>query len=331
MHSKAFVGSCLLLGTVGGFVGWASTSDRQTGPHLYVHSVIEMATLDYDEYRDVSFKLRNDGTAILELKPPITGCACTTGTLSKSSLQPGETTEVAIRYHAAQYPGTKINQAVILPSNCREAPNRQVMLHGKMRGALLAAPAAVAVGGMHPGEAWERSVRVRHSDADVRYQLICATTGVDGWSVSVEQVKPDECVLRISSSGNAVIGTQRGLVFVETDLASKPLEILVTVDVRSELRAVPSPLVFRRQSSNDPFEEDVLSIRGPNGMRLTPIVEDSAIECLLLYDEDSDNTVVKYRTRVSRVPTENERGAIEFRVEGVSHESTFSVPYLVVP
>ena len=208
MLGKALVGVCLLLGAVGGFVGWASIPKQHSGPHLAVESVIEMGTLDHDEYQSVTLALRNDGTANLELGQPLIGCACTKGTLSKTSLEPGESAEIAIRYHAAQYPGAEITQAIILPSNCREAPNRQVMLRGRMRGALLAAPAVMNVGGVRPGEAWERLVRVRHSDAGVKIRANRATTSIEGWAVSVEQVAMNECELRISSPGGTVIGTQ---------------------------------------------------------------------------------------------------------------------------
>ena len=331
MQGKLTLAVCLFLGAVGGFVGWARIPERHRGPHLSVDPVVELGTLNHDEYRSITLALRNDGTAILELEQPLIGCACTKGTLSKTSLEPGESAEVAIRYHAAQHPGAEVKQPIILPSNCRETPQRQVVLHGRMRGALLAVPSVMNVGGVRPGEAWQRSVRVRHSDADVTFRAGRATTGVDGWSVAVKQTAPDECEIRISSLGGSVIGTQRGLVSVETDLASTPLEIPVTVDVRSELRAVPSPLLFRRRNSDDPFEEDILVIHGPAGMRLTPGDDNSAIECEPLTNEGSDSQSVRFRMSVSGNPTQTERGVIKFRVKGLSHESEFSVPFLVVP
>jgi hypothetical protein len=49
--------------------------------------------------------LTNEGTEVLTISNTATSCACTTVDLSKSSLNPGESTELLITYDTYKYPG----------------------------------------------------------------------------------------------------------------------------------------------------------------------------------------------------------------------------------
>ena len=104
------------------------------------------------------------------------------------------------------------------------------------------------------------------------------------------------------------------------------------MDVQSELRAVPSPLLFRRRSSDNTFDEETVVISGPAGFRVTPSGRKTLLlECAELPNEQPGSQLQKYLVRVSGSPAERARGVLEFRVEGVSHETTFSVPFQVIP
>ena len=125
---------------------------------------------------------------------------------------------------------------------------------------------------------------------------------------------------------------------MESTLSAKPLEIPVSADVRSELRVRPSPLLFSRNNvdttEGPKYTEELVTIVGPKGMKLTPDQSAlfSLVEQSMPNQSDTEHSAeeVRFQIRVIGDTKSVKDGTITFSVEGVSNETRYAIPYLVV-
>ena len=90
------------------------------------------------------------------------------------------------------------------------------------------------------------------------------------------------------------------------------------------------------ESGVSTYNEESFAVTGPVGMKLIPELEPPFVVSEASPDsstEDVSESQLRFRfkVRLADAPAVNRRGTILFRVEGVSLETSFSVPYLVVP
>src|SRR5215471_3119449 len=65
----------------------------------------DFGAMERDSYKSHTFTIRNDGQSPLNLIKGESTCRCTTFELEKTDLQPGESTNVKIEWHATVPPG----------------------------------------------------------------------------------------------------------------------------------------------------------------------------------------------------------------------------------
>ena len=310
---------------------WAIGSSESPGPNLTISSVIDMGTLEHDEYKNVVVRYRNTGTRTLKLQEPLAGCTCTVSKLRKSVCEPGESGEIEFVFHAVQQPGAAVEQSVVIPSNCSQEPNRSIVLRGRMQGALFAAPATVHVNALI-GDKWEQPVTLLHSDPASRYRILDVTSNTTLCRFFHDPIIHDKCTLRIVSDGISEAGTYHALIFVHTDLPQKSvLEIPLSIEVRSRLKVVPSPLLFARDPSSGEYSPETLTVRGPVAFDLVTSAAHPYLSVESIPQADTDQTCQIFTVRVSTPPDQIQRGTLSFQIEGISHETHLSVPFLIAP
>lgn len=61
----------------------------------------DFGEIEYGKIAEHTFKVKNSGSKILEIKRVATSCACTTAKINKEKLEPGQETELVIKYDTA--------------------------------------------------------------------------------------------------------------------------------------------------------------------------------------------------------------------------------------
>lgn len=332
MRLRPGFATALLLGSASAWIGWSWMGSAAAGPEFSLSTPIEMGILAHDEQKSVVVEFRNTGSAVLEIGQPLTGCTCTTSRLSKARYEPGETGSIEFVYQAAQYPGTSVEQVVIVPTNCAVTPNRSVVLRGRMRGALLPIPAALNVADVGIGQSWERTVEIRHTTEGLKFAILNAASSQVVCKVVSDSTLSDKHIIRVSSEGSVKSGVHRGQISIQTDLPDQSnLEIPFSVDVRSQLRVVPSPLLLQRNPAGGQYADETLTVHGIAGFDVTLAAENPRLNLDSLPTPEEDEPLRRFRVRVATEASVIERGTLELRIQGVPHETSLQVPFIIVP
>lgn len=103
--------------------------------------VIEITPDSYDfgeiQYKDIvtrGFKVRNKGNAVLEITRVATSCGCTTAKVTKTTLEPGEETELEVVYNSGQMTGShgkgQQERIIYIKSNDPINPQIEALIYG---------------------------------------------------------------------------------------------------------------------------------------------------------------------------------------------------------
>lgn len=103
--------------------------------------VIEIVPDSYDfgeiQYKDIvtrSFKIRNNGSAVLEITRVATSCGCTTAKVAKTILESGEETELEVVYNSGQMTGShgkgQQERIIYIKSNDPINPQIEALIYG---------------------------------------------------------------------------------------------------------------------------------------------------------------------------------------------------------
>ncbi len=97
----------------------------------------DFGQVEYGQVLEYSFKLRNSGKEILEIKRVATSCACTTGKVEKEKLNPGEETNLVVKYDTGAMSGPhgkgKQERIIYIKSNDLINPQVEVTIHAYVR------------------------------------------------------------------------------------------------------------------------------------------------------------------------------------------------------
>ncbi len=61
-------------------------------------SFFDFGTIEFGRVAEYTFKIKNSGKEILEIKRVATSCACTTAKISKEKIEPGEEADLLVSY-----------------------------------------------------------------------------------------------------------------------------------------------------------------------------------------------------------------------------------------
>lgn len=88
--------------------------------------------VNYGKVLIFSFKIKNIGKKVLEIKKVATSCACTTAKARKKSLEPGEETELLVKYDTGAMSGFKAfgrqERIIWVKSNDYKNPQAEVRI-----------------------------------------------------------------------------------------------------------------------------------------------------------------------------------------------------------
>ncbi|MFQ6049606.1 MAG: DUF1573 domain-containing protein [Candidatus Paceibacterales bacterium] len=98
-----------ILGLVGyGYFKATPGIENQTGslPKIEISpQLFDFGEVEYGQVAEYTFKVKNAGSAILEIKKVATSCACTTAKIAKEKINPGEEVNLQVVYNTGAMSG----------------------------------------------------------------------------------------------------------------------------------------------------------------------------------------------------------------------------------
>lgn len=142
MKPKVFLLVFLILGLA--IIGYFKAIPAPTGgvdnlPKIEVSpQSFDFGEVEYGKVAGYTFKVRNTGSEILEIKRVATSCACTTAKILKEKLNPGEETELLVSYDTAAMGRSahgmgKQERIIYVKSNDPVNPQVTVMIYANVK------------------------------------------------------------------------------------------------------------------------------------------------------------------------------------------------------
>lgn len=97
----------------------------------------DFGDIDYGQVVEYSFKIKNLGKEILEIKRVATSCACTTAKIAKEIINPGEETDLIVRYDTGLMAGShgkgRQERIIYVKSNDPVNPQIEAVIYANVK------------------------------------------------------------------------------------------------------------------------------------------------------------------------------------------------------
>lgn len=144
MKTKIIVYVLLAAIAVLGFYGYFRATPRMESggknrPRIEIEpaSGWDFGEVKYGEKLEHTFRLKNSGEKILKVKKVATSCACTTASVAKEQISPGEETELKVVYDTGAMSGPtgrgKQERIIYIKSNDPLNPQVEVEIYAMVR------------------------------------------------------------------------------------------------------------------------------------------------------------------------------------------------------
>lgn len=114
--------------------------DNQTDSRPQIEVVpktFDFNEIEYGSIVEHTFKIKNLGAEILEIKKVATSCACTTAKVLKNQINPGEETDLMVSYDTGAMSGAhgrgKQERIIYVKSNDPINPQVEVMIYANVK------------------------------------------------------------------------------------------------------------------------------------------------------------------------------------------------------
>lgn len=218
---------------------------------------------------DHTFVLRNAGDSELVINQVRTSCGCTTTTLAKQTLAPGENVPLAVHFSLV---GRQGPQTKFIYVDCNDPGSLQYRLElkGEIRVDLEVKPPRVYLSQIPEMPPSERTVTVVSNLEKPLRILSAETNNLPGATVGVETVREGReyhVRLQVPEMPMDASGRHEGEVVLHTDHPDSPrISIPVSVIKQEELIVVPREIVMRQDPQPEPVVTRYLLVR-PAGDR----------------------------------------------------------------
>jgi hypothetical protein len=252
---KRFMFVCVAcLGAVAVFLAvlnsrFADSHNRRVLPIEQGLAVIpnEAEATVYEEvaYVDYAFTICNRGASIVKLERIIPGCGCTAATLDKSTLAPGQTAKLIVRYDVRPYLGKIPRRDIHVVSDDKTNPMLTCAVSGTRLPRFRISPRVVAFGDIPAGTSGEAEVSVETMGPGMK--LVPERMIVDSQWVAAEvlsgavKATGSHYLVKVRLDKNAPEGEIQARLFIPRaqDDGVGPV-IQVNANIVGIVRAVPS-------------------------------------------------------------------------------------------
>ena len=232
-----------------------------SGPRVSIVNgeVHEFGSMEKNETKSHTFKLRNVGEKPLELELVGTTCKCTVGELGQSQVAPQETIDIVLEWKPLDYSRT-FSQSATLKTNDPRRSEIELRVEGRVVQPVWAAPETLVFTNVVASEGAEAEFQVFSSDPGLELQSIALADSLpDDWMhVSSERLPADSPLL-------------------EEQLAADGFTIRVKVDGGLPLEPISRTVQLQTNRTPDgPLEVDVKgAVRGDISINVPKVSFDS--------------------------------------------------------
>lgn len=262
----------LLLGAVLGTAPQAGAAGA--APRLTIDlPVHDFGTVEQGTRVEHSFKIRNTGSASLQVSKIDSSCGCTAGVSADGIVPPGRDTWITVSLDTAKIAG-RTAKTVVVHSNDPTVPEAALSLTGIVVTDVVANPPALYLGRIPRGHSVRREVVVRSGRPGVPYQAVDIESAIPSVRAHIEPgATPEEQRVVIEVSPNLPLGRFSDELRVRTTSPRQPvLTIPVFGSVEGDLAALPPQVTFLLASDGSAASHDVhITNRGAHPVALTSV------------------------------------------------------------
>jgi hypothetical protein len=278
---------CLLLAVV------MMINVRQVSAEAVPKLTVENPTVEFGTVKEGApveavFRLKNNGTAPLELRSIQPACGCTVAASSSSVIAPGATSEVRATFDTAGFQGPKV-KTIRIYTNDPQQPTSVLTLRGTVLEEILVDPPRVYFGNVTKGDSPSKALSLL-TNAGTDIQVNEVSTRSEHLSLQVEDAAREGKLgkrILVTLRPSAPVGAFRATVLARTTSTQRPLiTIPVFAQVQGKLRLVPSYVSF--DLLDGPLEKAVSK---------TIEVQNDSAQRIAIQSVESDNPSVLTQVR----------------------------------
>lgn len=254
------------------------------GPSSRPASVLDAVRTEHDfgevvlgQAQTTAITIENVSDSALVLEKSETDCDCTSGSLTREQLAPGQTAQLKVRFHETERLGAQTRTLTVTPD---KGPSLTVSIQAKVVHPIASEPVQIEIAEALPGQTLERDVTLtRRSDGEPG-RIAEVSSDVAGlravWREDPDRNAPGGAPppVAVTLETGQAAGQRTGrLKVVFADDALPPLEVPVTIDVRKPARLTPRSLFLSDlERSGEQTHEVTVDLAAGLQARVTDVV-----------------------------------------------------------
>lgn len=288
--------------------------------------VHDFGTVEQGTRVEHAFKIRNAGSAWLQISKVDGSCGCTAGVSADGTVAPGRDTWITVSLDTSRIAG-RTAKTVVIHSNDPRVPEAALSLTGQVVTDVVANPSALYLGRIRRGASIRREIVVRSGRPGTPYRVVDIQSEIPAVRAHVEPgATPDEQRVIIEVAPDLPLGRFTDELRVRTNSPRQPvLRIPVFGSVEGDLAALPPQVTFvlARDGSAAPHDVQITN-RSPQPVTLTSVSVPSPLAYDLRTVRDGIEWLLTLRL-AGRFPADFRETSVEIVTDGPS------IDPLVVP
>jgi Protein of unknown function (DUF1573) len=262
----------LLLGAVLGTAPQAGATD--SAPRLLIDMPVhDFGTVEQGTRVEHAFKVRNGGSASLQISKVEGSCGCTAGVSADGIVPPGHETWVTVSLETSRIAGHTA-KTVVIHSNDPTVPEAALSLTGTVVTDVVVNPDTLYLGRIRRGATVRREIIVKSGRPGTPYHVVDIQSEIPSVRAHVEPgTAPDEERVIIEVAPDLPLGRFTDELRVRTNSPRQPvLMIPVFGSVEGDLAALPPQVTFELAADGSAAPHDVqITNRSPEPVALTSV------------------------------------------------------------
>ncbi|HEV7735143.1 MAG TPA: DUF1573 domain-containing protein [Candidatus Binatia bacterium] len=241
---RLLAGVFVLLGAVLGAAPRAGAADA--APRLEIEKpVFDFGTVEQGTRVEHAFKVRNGGSASLQVSKVDSSCGCTAGVSADGFVGPGRDTWITVTLDTTRISG-RTAKTVIVHSNDPTVPEAALSLTGQVVTDVVVNPTPLYLGRIRRGQTIRRELVISAGRPGAPHDVIDVATETPAVRAYVEAGDtPDQQRVVVEITPNLPLGRFTDELRVRTSSPRQPIVIIpVFGSIESDLAALPPQVTF---------------------------------------------------------------------------------------
>ena len=211
--------------------------------------IFDFGTRDNEGKVEHNFSIINKGTGILEIKDVKTSCGCTVADLTKKSLGPGESTEIAATFSLVGKSGNQ-SKFITITSNDPVTPSYKLQIKGKSVPPIMHEPRTVQFGRMFNDEGKTEIIKITAMREDLSFKIASIDTTLPAIKTKINEIEPGKAYeIAVSTTDALVEGNFTESLTIKTnDPGQRPIVVPVTGQVIGDIAVTPPQVTLSYSS-----------------------------------------------------------------------------------